>query len=115
MRRCLGRQGIDLCGTCWMLDVFHSFEEGWTRRSRKCNATLDSARPGRSNHPCNKDLSSPAAPISEGSEIFIRSPRPPLLDGGERASRKLPAAGLLTWYYIEAQSTSERLETNRRF
>src|SRR4030095_13821195 len=49
--------------------VFPSFEEGWPRRSSKCNATLDSARPGRSNHSCDKVLTSPLRPI-KGSETF---------------------------------------------
>jgi hypothetical protein len=43
-------------------DFIPSFEEGRPRRSSKRNATLNSARPGRSKHCCNKVLTSPAAP-----------------------------------------------------
>jgi hypothetical protein len=37
---------------------FPSFEEGWPRRSRKCNATLDFGTAGEVKHCCNKVLTS---------------------------------------------------------
>src|SRR4030095_7872301 len=51
--------------------LFPSFEEGWPRRSRKCNATSDSARPGRSDHCCTKVLPSPAAPYLREPHVFL--------------------------------------------
>jgi len=60
-----------------------SSKEGALRRSRKCHATLESAQRGRSDYSFRNGLTSPAAPISEGSESSVRSARPPLLEGGD--------------------------------
>jgi len=68
------------------------------RRSRKWNATLETAQRGRAAqarqraasrevkhlHGCERCLTSPAAPITEGSDPFVRSARRPLLEGGDK-------------------------------
>jgi len=54
------------------------------RRPNKCRATLETAQRGRSDHSRRRGLTSPAAPISGGSETLTRSARPPLLEGGDR-------------------------------
>ena len=46
----------------WRKAHIPSFEEGRQRRSSKYHATLESALPGRSNHCCDKILTSPVAP-----------------------------------------------------
>src|SRR5262245_7997959 len=40
---------------------FEAFEEGWSRRSSECIATLESARPERSDAPSGSRLTCPAA------------------------------------------------------
>ena len=41
--------------------LFPSFERGGRADQAKCNVTLNSARPGRSNNCCNSILASPAS------------------------------------------------------
>src|SRR5215471_12735015 len=64
-----------------------SFEEGLLRRSNKSNATLSNRRSGGGHTPrCEKRMTSPVAPNSEGSVPFFDSARQPLLRGGDKTA-----------------------------
>ena len=56
------------------------------RRSRKWNATLETAQRGEVKHSfrCRGCLTSPVAPNSEGSVPLFDSARQPLLEGGDK-------------------------------
>src|SRR5262245_28446980 len=59
-----------------------SFEEGWPRRSTECIATLESARPGRSDHCCNKRLTSPGCALFKVAlHLFLARSRPSSMEG----------------------------------
>src|SRR5262245_28236884 len=56
---------------------------GRVRARNKCNATLDSAQPGRSEHRCYRGLTSPAAPKLKVA-LHSLTARPHPLEGGEK-------------------------------
>src|SRR5215510_6154002 len=62
--------------------VFPSFEEGWPRRSSEYNATLDSARPGRSNAYYKKTSDLPrCALIKVARHLFVGRSAPSSKEG----------------------------------
>jgi len=71
----------------WSLAIFPSFEEGWPRRSSKCDVTLNSARPGRSNACCNKTYDLPRCDLFKVARHLLKgAATPPRRRGQDHCS-----------------------------